>query len=634
MSFTGERLHEGDALFGVDLLRHRAPYAHAIGLAGRGRVLDLGCGGGYGTAELAGALEAMSMNEVAPESYWANVPEADRPAPGTSVSLISTELLQSVKDKGIKVYTIAFTEASDVELLRQVASETGALFKLARSDQDLHEVFSAIFESAKAPDMLPIEGGEFVVDESIDEVTIVASKEREDVRIFLQAPDGRELSSDDAGDTLKWFVSHHFDMITVTKPQTGGWKLLFSAGNNRAYIVTNMSLNHNPQQPNLKTNEDMVLESWLAQDGKLLDREAVLTNTRFFMDIQDPAGNSAHVDLLDAGQYGDRKAADGVYANTLSYANPGAYRIQIVAQGETFQRQKTVHLEVAAAAAGGEPPVPAVPQPDPAPEPVSEPPPAPQAGPEMVDPPVQPAAEQETQPGPPPAETQKSLSLGLALAVALPGDHRSLFRRAGQPAVSLSTALVLPGHRQLHRLVASDAQLPPPHDRQSGQHDHQRRLSGGSHGLRRRLRLLRRQSGRTADQQDAAARTLRHGRARVQRGSRPGRRRWWRHVNRGVGIPTPIGGVAPCRRSIPPGIMAPWRRFSLWTTNMPFEPPFPAYWTGRDTKPAPLPHSPPRGVRSNPVHRLTWPWWISASPTGRARSSSAGSGRGGCPPRP
>jgi hypothetical protein len=123
------------------------------------------------------------------------------------------------------------------------------------------------------------------------------------------------------------------------------------------------------------------------------------------------------VDLLDAGQYGDRKAADGVYANTLSYANPGAYRIQIVAQGETFQRQKTVHLEVTAAAAGGQPPVPAVPQPDPAPEPVSEPPPVPQAAAETADPPAQPAGEQETQPDPPLAETKKSLSLGLALGV-------------------------------------------------------------------------------------------------------------------------------------------------------------------------------------------------------------------------
>jgi SAM-dependent methyltransferase len=57
--FTGERLHEGDALFSLDLARHRAAYEYArsrIGDARPGeRVLDLGCGAGYGTALLAGS---------------------------------------------------------------------------------------------------------------------------------------------------------------------------------------------------------------------------------------------------------------------------------------------------------------------------------------------------------------------------------------------------------------------------------------------------------------------------------------------------------------------------------------------------------------------------------------------------
>ncbi len=298
------------------------------------------------------------------------------------------ELLQSARERGIKVYTIAFTEASDVELLKEVANETGALFKLANTDQDLHEVFSAIFESAKDPDMLPIEGGEFVVDASIEEVTIVASKEREDVRIFLQSPQGVELGSDDVGDNIKWFVSHHFDMITLSKPEPGTWKLLYTGGKNRAYIVTNMTLNHNPQDPNLAVGKDMVLEAWLEQDGKLLDKEAVLTYTKFTMEIEDPNGHSVRFDLFDRGDYGDKTPADGIYSNTLSYENPGAYRLSIVAKGETFQRQKTVHFEVAAPPPGYEPPAaePAVveepvaeaepeaePVPEPAPEPVVEP---------------------------------------------------------------------------------------------------------------------------------------------------------------------------------------------------------------------------------------------------------------------
>jgi Mg-chelatase subunit ChlD len=255
-------------------------------------------------------------------------------------------LLDTIKAKRIKVYTIAFTEASDTALLKDIAKESGALFKLARRDADLHEVFGAIFESAKSPDMLPIVGGEFVVDASIEEVTIVASKEREDIRIYLQTPDGRRLAAEQAGDELKWFLSQYFDIITVRNPQPGAWKLLFSAGKNRAYIVTNMTLNHNPQVPSISAGSNMVLESWLEQEGKPLNREALLSNTRFRIKIEAPDGKSVDFDLLDTGQYGDRTVNDGIYSNTLSYDNAGSYKIDIIADGETFSRQKTVHFEV------------------------------------------------------------------------------------------------------------------------------------------------------------------------------------------------------------------------------------------------------------------------------------------------
>lgn len=51
--FTGERLHADDALFAVDLARHQAAYELAREHQGAGRVLDLGCGSGYGAASLA-----------------------------------------------------------------------------------------------------------------------------------------------------------------------------------------------------------------------------------------------------------------------------------------------------------------------------------------------------------------------------------------------------------------------------------------------------------------------------------------------------------------------------------------------------------------------------------------------------
>jgi len=68
VTFTGERLHEGDERFALDIARHRAAYEVAKRHAERGRVLDLGCGSGYGTALLAGSeAHVVGLDRVLPD---------------------------------------------------------------------------------------------------------------------------------------------------------------------------------------------------------------------------------------------------------------------------------------------------------------------------------------------------------------------------------------------------------------------------------------------------------------------------------------------------------------------------------------------------------------------------------------
>jgi 2-polyprenyl-3-methyl-5-hydroxy-6-metoxy-1,4-benzoquinol methylase len=68
-AFTGERLHAGRELFQVDLARHRAAYRFATEQAANSHVLDLGCGSGYGTAELAEATSSVvGIDRVAPDA--------------------------------------------------------------------------------------------------------------------------------------------------------------------------------------------------------------------------------------------------------------------------------------------------------------------------------------------------------------------------------------------------------------------------------------------------------------------------------------------------------------------------------------------------------------------------------------
>jgi SAM-dependent methyltransferase len=64
---TGERLDDASALYGADLARHRAAYRFAAGLAVGAPALDLGCGTGYGAAELAGGgWRVVALDRVAP----------------------------------------------------------------------------------------------------------------------------------------------------------------------------------------------------------------------------------------------------------------------------------------------------------------------------------------------------------------------------------------------------------------------------------------------------------------------------------------------------------------------------------------------------------------------------------------
>ena len=50
-------------------------------------------------------LETTYMNEIAPDSYWSNVAVADRPSAGEKVTLISTELMQSINPFFIILFT-------------------------------------------------------------------------------------------------------------------------------------------------------------------------------------------------------------------------------------------------------------------------------------------------------------------------------------------------------------------------------------------------------------------------------------------------------------------------------------------------------------------------------------------------
>lgn len=264
------------------------------------------------------------------------------------IEKIRNEMIATLVQEGIEVYTIAFTEASDMPLMEQISEQTAALSRMASNDRELHQVFSQIFESAKQPDMLPMDEGTFMVDTAIEEVTVVASKASPDVEINLLMPDGRKIIAANAGSAVRWFKSEQFDMITVEKPPAGQWKLVYSDNRgDRAYVVTKLGVDANIGEAPIYVESEQTAEAWLHDNGEVITKPEILGQTTFTVEIMQPDGQVAESPLADAGMTGDRATGDGVYSNLLAFAQPGQYQIRVLAKNPNFQREKAIIVTVA-----------------------------------------------------------------------------------------------------------------------------------------------------------------------------------------------------------------------------------------------------------------------------------------------
>jgi SAM-dependent methyltransferase len=105
-AFTGERLHAGDSLFALDIARHQAAYELARAHLGEGRVLDFGCGSGYGARSLArGGARVVGIDRVQPDTESRSGPHFVRAdlchsplAPGSFELVLSFQVIEHLED--------------------------------------------------------------------------------------------------------------------------------------------------------------------------------------------------------------------------------------------------------------------------------------------------------------------------------------------------------------------------------------------------------------------------------------------------------------------------------------------------------------------------------------------------------
>jgi len=242
-------------------------------------------------------------------------------------------LPQLIKHK-IKVYSIAFTAASDQALLQEIADATDGRYALAASDDVLHKVFSKIFEQTKQPDMLPLNENKFIIDSSINEITIIANKSSENSKIYLQPPSGKKINATFKSKNIKWFISTSFDMITIKKPEEGEWNILFSDDDNRAYIITDIKLRTQFEFIENTETPELIIKSWFLQKEEPEENKSLLKNMDVVLEIETPSGVIKTLPTNEANE-------EGIFISQYAPKEEGIYGATIIAKSRTFQRQQT-----------------------------------------------------------------------------------------------------------------------------------------------------------------------------------------------------------------------------------------------------------------------------------------------------
>jgi hypothetical protein len=241
--------------------------------------------------------------------------------------------------RGIAIYTIAFTAAADQSLLQDMAQRTGGEFRFAPSAPLLHKAFSDMFVVAKDAESLPIRNGAVVMDNHIEQAALILAKPNAQEPMGLVTPQQQRLDARTTHPGVRWQVTPSYDMIQLTNPAPGTWRIERTSANTDDVAIigaSTLSLHVSLGPEFLEANEPLSIRARLLQNDQLLSDPRQLQTFTVQAELTSPAGDRQAITLLPVSEAGE-------FAATITTpAEPGQYRIVVLAKSDTVERQRTV----------------------------------------------------------------------------------------------------------------------------------------------------------------------------------------------------------------------------------------------------------------------------------------------------
>jgi uncharacterized protein (TIGR03503 family) len=273
----------------------------------------------------------------------------DRTKNNASRKRILQRILPRLADRKATIHTIALSGNADHELMKRLASETGGWYEQVENADQLQKVFLRIFEKVGKPDAVPLRDNKFKVDETITEATLLVFHKPGAQETEVVQPDGKVFKADNAPASVSWHRDKGYDMLTISDPQAGEWKIRAEVDpDNRVMIVTDLKMQTTDLPNRLIQGTSLALITAFNDHGKLIQKREFLDVVNVSAMEQSNGTASEARPILDDGQDPDKQAGDGRF--TLSFGgeslNSGIGELVLTASGPTFVREKRMTYEV------------------------------------------------------------------------------------------------------------------------------------------------------------------------------------------------------------------------------------------------------------------------------------------------
>jgi hypothetical protein len=279
----------------------------------------------------------------------------------------------TIKNRGVNVYTVALGAGSDANLMTAIADETGGNYYYARYAWELPSIFANIYSIIHDNNLLAFTtniinaGISFIdrtqIDPFVDTVKFIISWEGNVIPKFeIITPQGERIQEGTNTTNIKYLSGANYKFFVILNPQIGQWEMEVSNESSSLPINYNISAITKDEgiQFNVKPNKYVFTypEAVHLKAEVIANKPVDGAIVRGF--ITRPDGSQTSIILYDDGaiEHGDDLPYDGIYSNYFrSYIESGSYVFNIeVANENGFEMYRSDGSEQS-----DEPPIPVPP---------------------------------------------------------------------------------------------------------------------------------------------------------------------------------------------------------------------------------------------------------------------------------